>query len=113
MARQLAIGSVRLSTSLPRIVAAGGERELDALVAATDADLVELRADLFDDPRPASIVAALERLRTAGRPVTRTFPAAAEGVRPLPDAVRRPAGGDRGTAADEPASSHGGGATSS
>jgi len=89
MARQLAIGSVRLSTSLPRIVAAGGEGELDALVAATDADLVELRADLFDGPRPAGIVAALERLRAAGRPVILTVRAAAEGGRPLPDAIRR------------------------
>jgi len=89
MARELAIGSVRLSTRLPRIVAAGGDAELDALVAAADADLVELRADLFGDPRPATVVAALERLRAAGRPVILTVRAAAEGGRPLPDAVRR------------------------
>ena len=89
MARELTIGSVRLSTRMPRIVAAGGDGELDALVAAADADLVELRADLFDDPRPATVVAALERLRAAGRPIILTVRAAAEGGRPLPDAVRR------------------------
>jgi len=89
MARELAIGSVRLSTRFPRIVAAGGASELDALVAASDADLVELRADLFDDARPTTIVAALERLRAAGRPVILTVRAAAEGGRALPDALRR------------------------
>src|SRR5439155_1524948 len=46
MARRLAIGSVPLSDRAPRIVAAGGEAELEALVGADGADLVALRADL-------------------------------------------------------------------
>src|SRR5439155_339 len=46
MARRLAIGSVQLSDRAPRLVAAGGEADLQALVAAGGADLVELRADL-------------------------------------------------------------------
>jgi len=89
MPREIAIGAVRLSTDRPRIVAAGGQAELDALAAAEDADVVELRADLFDDPRPDTVVAALTRLRTAGRPVILTVRAAAEGGRPLDDALRR------------------------
>ena len=89
MTREVAIGAVRLSTELPRIVAAGGQAALDALVAADGADLVELRADLFDDPRPTAVVAALERLRTAGRPVILTVRAAAEGGRRLTEAARR------------------------
>jgi len=89
MTREVAIGAVRLSTELPRIVAAGGQAALDALVAADGADLVELRADLFDDPRPTAVVAALERLRTAGRPVILTVRAAAEGGRPLAEGARR------------------------
>ena len=48
MHREIAIGAVRLSTDRPRIVAAGGQAELDALAAAEGADVVELRADLFD-----------------------------------------------------------------
>jgi hypothetical protein len=39
--RRLAIGSVPLSDRTPRIVAAGGETELDALAGADGADLVE------------------------------------------------------------------------
>ena len=89
MTREVAIGAVRLSTELPRIVAAGGQAALDALVAADGADLVELRADLFDDPRPPTIVAALERVRAAGRPVILTVRAAAEGGRRLTEAARR------------------------
>src|SRR5437773_930316 len=46
MARRLAIGSVQLSNRAPRIVAAGGEAELEALATAGGADLVELRADV-------------------------------------------------------------------
>ena len=68
MTREVAIGAVRLSTDMPRIVAAGGQADLDALATADGADLVELRADLFEDPRPTTVVAALERLRAAGRP---------------------------------------------
>ena len=89
MTREVAIGAVRLSAELPRIVAAGGQAALDALVAADGADLVELRADLFDDPRPPTIVAALERVRAAGRPVILTVRAAAEGGRRLTEAARR------------------------
>src|SRR5438552_9861249 len=81
MARRLAIGSVQLSERAPRIVAAGGEAELDALAAADGADLVELRADLCDDPRPETLPALLARLRTGGRPVILTARGGAEGGR--------------------------------
>lgn len=84
MTRARTIGSVALGDR-PRIVAAGGEVEVDALAAAEGADLVELRADLFADPTPEAIVGALRRLRAAGRPVILTVRGAAEGGRPLPD----------------------------
>lgn len=87
MARPLAIGDVALGTR-PRIVAAGGEHEIDALAAATDADIVELRADLFAAPEPEAIVATLARLRSAGRPIILTVRLAAEGGRALPDPQR-------------------------
>jgi 3-dehydroquinate dehydratase type I len=87
--RALAIGGVRLSTDVPRIVAAGGEDEVDALVTATGADLLELRIDLFRDPRPEVVRAALARLRAGGRPIIATVRAAAEGGRPLDDARRQ------------------------
>jgi 3-dehydroquinate dehydratase I len=86
---RLAIGSVVLSEHAPRIVAAGGEAELDALVAADGADLVELRADLCDDPRPQTVPLLLARLRTAGRPVILTARGAAEGGRLRDDGLRR------------------------
>jgi len=89
MARALAIGSVRLSDRAPRIVAAGGAAEVDALAAADGADLVELRADLWDDPRPQSLPALLDRVRAGGRPVILTVRAAAEGGRPMDEADRR------------------------
>src|SRR5438034_836799 len=89
MARRLAIGSVPLSDRVPRIVAAGGEAELEALVGADGADLVELRADLCDDPRPETLPALLGRLRAGGRPVILTARAAAEGGRPMDEARRR------------------------
>jgi len=89
MARLLAIGSVELSDRAPRIVAAGGEAELAALVAADGADLIELRADLCDDPRPETLPGLLARLRTSRRPVILTARAAAEGGRPMDEARRR------------------------
>src|SRR5437870_13852462 len=89
MTREVAIGAIRLSIDRPRIVAAGGQAELYALAAADGADLVELRADLFDNPHPATVVAALERLRAAGRPVLLTVRAAAEGGRRPAEAARR------------------------
>jgi 3-dehydroquinate dehydratase-1 len=89
MGPRLAIGALALSPDTPRVVAAGGEAEVGALAAAEGADLVELRADLFDDPRPDPIVAALARLRSAGRPVILTVRTAAEGGRPLDEARRR------------------------
>ncbi|HYY05402.1 MAG TPA: type I 3-dehydroquinate dehydratase, partial [Candidatus Limnocylindria bacterium] len=89
MARQLAIGTVTLSADAPRIVAAGGEAELDALVTAEDADLVELRGDLLADPGADALRALLGRLRAAGRPVILTVRSAAEGGRPLDEARRR------------------------
>jgi 3-dehydroquinate dehydratase I len=87
--RSLAIGNVALSADTPRIVAAGGEAELAALAAATDADLVEVRADLFDDPQPTALPAQLDRVRRAGRPVILTVRAVAEGGKPLDEARRR------------------------
>src|SRR5205814_720430 len=88
-ARRLAIGSVQLSERAPRIVAAGGEAELDALAAADGADLVELRADLCEEPRPETLPALLARLRAGGRPVILTARAGAEGGRPMDEARRR------------------------
>jgi len=84
-----AIGGIVLDGTVPRIVAAGGEAELEALAAADGADLVELRADLFDDPRPDTVVAALDRLRLAGRPVILTVRAAREGGNAMDEERRR------------------------
>lgn len=84
-----AIGGIVLDGDVPRIVAAGGEAEVEALAAAEGADLVELRADLFDDPRPETIVAVLDRLRLAGRPVILTVRAAREGGHALDEERRR------------------------
>src|SRR5204862_3138685 len=89
MARRLAIGSVQLSDRAPRIVAAGGEAELEALAAAGGADVVELRADLSEDPRPETLPALLARLRAGGRPVIPTARAVAEGGRLRDDGLRR------------------------
>src|SRR5262245_20299424 len=88
MAPPLSIGSVTLGPR-PRLVAAGGEAEVDALAGAAGADLVELRADMFDDATPGAVVAALGRLRAGGRPIILTVRAAAEGGRPLDEAKRR------------------------
>ena len=85
----LAIGTVALSPTAPRIVAAGGEAELDALAAADTADVVELRVDLFVDPRPDALPPILDRLRAAGRPVVVTVRAASEGGQPLDERLRR------------------------
>src|SRR5262245_508816 len=87
MARRVAIGPVVLG-GRARIVAAGGDAEVEALATATGADVVELRADLFDDPRPERVTAALTRLRGGGRPIILTVRAASEGGRPLDDARR-------------------------
>jgi 3-dehydroquinate dehydratase-1 len=84
----LRIGNVALGAR-PRIVAAGGEDELDALVAAESADVVELRADLFADPTPEHVTHALRRLRAGGRPVILTVRSAAEGGRIADDGRRR------------------------
>src|SRR5437867_1433734 len=89
MARRLAIGSVQLSDRAPRIVAAGGEADLEALVGAAGADLIELRADLCEDPRPETLPALLARLGAGGRPVILTARAAGEGGGPLEEARRR------------------------
>jgi 3-dehydroquinate dehydratase-1 len=87
MPSSLTIGGVALGDG-PRLVAAGGEPEIEALAGADGADIVELRADLFADPQPAGVTAALARLRAAGRPVILTVRSAAEGGRPLDDARR-------------------------
>jgi 3-dehydroquinate dehydratase-1 len=84
----LAIGTVALSPGAPKVVAAGGAAEADALAAADGADVVELRADLWDDPSPAALPGLLGRVRAGGRPVILTVRAAAEGGRPLDDALR-------------------------
>jgi len=82
MDRAVAIGGVALGPR-PRIVAAGGEDEIEALGRAEGADLVEVRADLFADPEPGAMVAILRRLRAVGRPIIFTVRAEAEGGRPL------------------------------
>jgi 3-dehydroquinate dehydratase-1 len=82
------IGSVALGGDRPCIVAAGGEREVGLLAAATDADVVELRADLFDAPSIAGTRAALGRLRAAGRPILLTVRAAAEGGKAMDEGLR-------------------------
>lgn len=86
MARDVAIGPVRLGRA-PAVIAAGGERDLDALAAATG-DLLELRADLFDDPTPARVLDALGFLRETGRPIVFTVRAAAEGGRAMSEDLR-------------------------
>jgi len=83
----LRLGTVELGRR-PVIVAAGGANEVDALAGAEGADVVELRADLFDDPTPEAVTAALERLRRAGRPIILTARAASEGGGPMPDERR-------------------------
>ncbi len=87
MNRPLTIGRVVLGER-PAIVAAGGEAEIDALLAADGADLVEVRADLFSDPRPGPLASTLERVRAGGRPVILTVRSAVEGGRPLDDTRR-------------------------
>lgn len=72
----------------PRIVAAGGEHELAALIAATAADVIELRADLFAAPTPERIVAALLQLRAATHPLLLTVRSEREGGRPMPEERR-------------------------
>src|SRR6185436_8365962 len=76
-----AIGSVALDARRPRVVAAGGVAEIDALLAAEGADIVELRADMWDAPDPAALPGLLARLRGGGRPIILTARALAEGVR--------------------------------
>ena len=83
----LRIGRVALGPR-PCLIAAGGEAELDGLIAAATADVIELRADLFSAPSPEVIVAALTRLRSTGRPLLLTVRAAAEGGRAMPEPVR-------------------------
>jgi 3-dehydroquinate dehydratase-1 len=86
MGREMAIGTVRLG-GRPAVVAAGGETDVDGLAAAA-ADLLELRGDLFDDPTPARVLRALERLRATGRPIIFTARAASEGGRAMPETHR-------------------------
>lgn len=81
------IGGVSLG-GRPAIVAAGGEREVDALAAAAGAHLVELRADLFDAPTPERVVDAIARLRAGGRPIIVTARHADEGGTPMREDVR-------------------------
>lgn len=87
MGRALRIGRVALG-SRPRVVAAGGEAELPALRAAAEADLVELRADLFDAPSPAVLGAALRTLADAGRSVILTVRTESEGGQAMAESLR-------------------------
>ena len=80
VSRPLAIAGVTLGAR-PLLVASGGLDDLDALAGAAGADVVELRADLGDDPTPEAVVAALVRLRGCGRPLLLTVRASAEGGR--------------------------------
>jgi 3-dehydroquinate dehydratase-1 len=82
------IGAVPLGAR-PCIVAAGGEHEVGALAAADGADVVELRADLFESPSVEGVMAALARVRAGGRPIVLTVRAADEGGRPMPEDRRR------------------------
>jgi 3-dehydroquinate dehydratase-1 len=88
MSEPLRIGRVTLG-GRPRLVAAGGDAEVGALLAADGADLVELRADLFDDPRTDTVMAALGRLRRGTRPIILTVRHASEGGRALPEPERQ------------------------
>jgi 3-dehydroquinate dehydratase-1 len=88
MSGRLRIGDVVLGER-PRLVAAGGDAEVDALLAADGADVLELRADLFDDARPGAVTAALARLHGGPRPVILTVRRASEGGRGLPEERRR------------------------
>lgn len=88
MTAPLRLGAVALGGP-PRVVAAGGDAEVEALLVAEGADAVELRADLFDDPRPEVIVPALARLHAGPRPVVLTVRRAEEGGRPLLEEQRR------------------------
>ena len=88
MSEALRIGRVTLG-GRPRLVAAGGDAEVPALLAADGADLVELRADLFDDPRTGTVTAALERLRGGTRPIILTVRHASEGGRPMGEPERQ------------------------
>jgi 3-dehydroquinate dehydratase-1 len=87
MTRDVAIATIRLGRR-PAVVAAGGEADLDALVAADAADLLELRADLFAAPSPDVVRAALGRLRTTGKPVLLTARAGNEGGRAMAEDLR-------------------------
>ena len=87
MGRLVTIGNLTLGPR-PLVVAAGGEADVAALAADRDADILELRADLFAAPEPDTVVAALDHLRASGRPVILTVRAATEGGRALPEARR-------------------------
>lgn len=87
MTRAVPFGTLTLGAR-PCVIAAGGAAEVDALLATTDANAIELRADLFPAPGVDATVAALTRLRTTGRPLLLTVRAAHEGGQPVADAVR-------------------------
>ena len=98
MRRPLTIGGLPLGPR-PLVVAAGGEAELELLADADGADVVEVRADLFDDPRPDS--AGCRRWTGSApraAPVLLTVRAGTEGGTPWPD-DRRAALYAAGTAA--------------
>src|SRR3989442_1234936 len=75
MARRLAIGSVQLSDRAPRIVAAGGEAELEALPPPRGAHPGELRAGPCGGPRPETPPAPLPLPRARGIVTLATGPA--------------------------------------
>jgi 3-dehydroquinate dehydratase-1 len=84
------LGGVALGAA-PVVVAAGGEADVDALVRAAGAHVLELRADLFTAPSPETLVPALRRLAATGKPVLLTVRAAREGGGAALDDDRRAA----------------------
>lgn len=82
------IGDVSLGVR-PAVVGCGGETEVDALAAADGAQLVEIRADLFEPATPERVVAAIARVRRGGRPIILTARRSDEGGAPLAEDVRR------------------------
>lgn len=78
MSGRRTLGGVALGAA-PVVVAAGGEADVEALVRADGARVLELRADLFATPSPETLVPALRRLAATGKPLLLTVRAATEG----------------------------------
>lgn len=72
------LGPLELGT-MPRIVAAATDGDLDESAWAALADCIELRVDQFADPTPAAARAAAERARRIGKPLIGTVRWSSEG----------------------------------